>query len=226
VVDGKGSTRGTCQGYRPPGTQTRRHVTSPHMREVTAKPLVLLFPSALGLRPGVRWLARQLERRGLDVRAVDLYQGAQFDNLAAGIRHRDSLGRDELLRRTSVLLDVDRPVVPIGLSLGCRFAQWLAQHHSKARGCVVIAGAHDPGELGTPWPDDVPIAVHVMTGDPWVDFDQAIALLRSASEGSLHRYAGDAHLFFDPDLAEFDAHATELVTARVQGFIERLGASG
>jgi dienelactone hydrolase len=196
------------------------------MYEVTVDPLVLLFPSALGLRPGVRWLARQLERRGLDVRAIDLYGGAQFDDLAAGIRHRDALGRDELLRRTAVLLDVDRPVVPVGLSLGCRFAQWLAQRHSNARGCVVIAGAHDPGELGAPWPQDVPIAVHLMSGDPWVELDQAIALLRSAGEGSLHRYAGDAHLFFDPDLAEFDARATELLMARVHGFIEGLGVRG
>jgi dienelactone hydrolase len=187
-------------------------------------PQVLLFHTALGLRPGVRWFAQQLEQRGLDVRTVDLYGGAFFDDLTAGIEHRDAVGRDELLRRTSVLLDEDRPVIPVGMSLGCRFAQWLSQHHARARGCAVIAGAHDPSELGGSWPDDVPVAVHLMADDPWVELDQAFALLRSATEGSLHRYAGDAHVFFDPDLAEFDPRATELVVDRVCDFVDGLGA--
>jgi dienelactone hydrolase len=60
---------------------------------------IVLFHSALGLRPGVTAAADRLREAGHTVHAPDYYDGEVFDDLDDGLRKRDELGYAEIVRR-------------------------------------------------------------------------------------------------------------------------------
>jgi hypothetical protein len=60
---------------------------------------IVLFHSALGLRPGVTAAADQLRGAGHSVHVPDYYDGEVFDDLEDGLRKHDELGVAEILRR-------------------------------------------------------------------------------------------------------------------------------
>ena len=57
---------------------------------------VVLFHSALGLRPAVRAFADQLSEAGHILHIPDLFDGEVFDDLEHGMKKRDALGSEEL----------------------------------------------------------------------------------------------------------------------------------
>lgn len=196
---------------------------------------VVMFHSALGLRPGVHHLADALRVGGHEVHTPDLYGGRTAADTEEGVRLRDEIGFTTLLARAEAsLLDLPDELVFVGLSMGAAPAQLFGATRPGARGVVCLHGALAPQDLGlSGWPP-VPVQVHVTPDDPWVDDAGVAALLTSAGvdeDGSVarggaavHHYPGTGHLFTDPDLPDHDADAAAAATSRVLGFLDALDA--
>lgn len=183
---------------------------------------MVLFHSAQGLRPGVHAFADQLRAAGHTVHTPDYFDGNVFDDLADGVAYRDQLGIPEVARRGQAAVEnLPNDVVYAGFSLGSGPAQLLAQTRPGALGALLFHGCLPSAAFGTPWPDSVPLAVHTMADDPWVDLDVARGLVGEAKEGELFTYPGSGHLFLDPDLPDYDKAAADLVLERVLAFIGR-----
>ena len=180
---------------------------------------VVLFHSALGLRPGVHWFADRLRAAGHIVHTPDLYDGEVFDSLDAGVAKGDELGMPELVRRAEAAIDGLEPgLVYAGFSLGAGVGQALTQTRPGARGTLLYHDALATKWFETPWPAGVPLQIHTMDQDPWVDLGVARALAAEAG-GELHLYPGSGHLFTDPDSPDHDAAAAELVIERTLVFL-------
>ena len=190
-----------------------------------ARSEIVLFHSALGRRPAVLEFAAALRGAGHEVHTPDLYDGEVFEDLEKGMAKRDALGRPEIARRAlAAVADLPTDLVYAGFSLGAAPAQLLAQGRPGARAALLFHGALPPDTLDRPWPPEVAVEVHAMAQDPWMDFDAARAVVSAASEGALHTYEGSGHLFADPELADYDADAADLMLARVLAFLARIAA--
>lgn len=184
---------------------------------------IVLFHSALGLRPGVHSFANELRDAGHTVHTPDLYDGRVFDDRDEGVAYRDKIGIPELGDRADkAVADVPTDVVYVGFSLGAAVAQMLTQTRPGARGALLLHGCLPTAAFGTPWPAGVPVAVHTTESDPLFDQEVAEDLIAEAS-GELYRYPGSAHLFLDPDLPEHDPISAEKVMDRILAFLRRIG---
>lgn len=172
---------------------------------------VVLFHSALGLRPGVADAADRLRAAGHTVHAPDYYDGEVFDELEEGLRKRDALGYAEIARRArEAVANLPAGLVFAGFSLGTMPAELLAAARAGARGAVLLHGVIPVEELGEfeveRWPAGVPVQVHYAAEDPWVEAEE-VASLGAAVRGAgarfeEHAYPGSGHLFADPGLPE------------------------
>lgn len=188
---------------------------------------IALFHSALGLRPGVLEFADRLRAAGHDVHAIDSFDGETFDDLDQGTAKRDALGIPELIRRAQQGVDgLPTDAVYAGFSMGCSAAEFLAATRPGARGALLVSGALDPHSFGVQrWPQPVAVQAHYAVDDPLVDRAQVKALadaVRAAdADFEAHTYPGVGHLFFDPDLPEYDRDAAELLLRRALEFLAR-----
>lgn len=178
---------------------------------------LVLFHSALGLRPAVTALADQIRAAGHTVHTPDLYEGRRFDDLDAGVAHRDALGIPTLIQRAMVSADeLPTDVVYGGLSMGTAPAQLLAATRPGALGALLIHGGLPLEAIGVEqWPATVPLQLHTTPGDPWIDED-GLDALRAAVPTSLltdRTYPGTGHLFTDPGTDGYDAQATSRLLA-------------
>lgn len=184
---------------------------------------LLLFHHALGLTPGVLSFAETLRSAGHVVHTPDLYDGKTFSDLDAGVSYGQSLGTENVFdraRRAAETLPAE--VVYGGFSFGVMAAQLLAQTRPGARGALLFHDCIPPAELGRPWPHCVPLQVHTMERDPWVDLDTARAVTSSIGDGELFVYPGDGHLFADEGSPDYDAGAAALLRERVLAFLGRV----
>ncbi len=194
---------------------------------------IVLFHSALGLRPGVTAAADRLREAGHTVHAPDYYDGEVFDDLDDGLRKRDALGYAEIVRRArEAVADLPAGLVFAGFSLGAVPAELLAAAKPGARGAVLMHAAipvEELGEFGVErWPAGVPVQVHYAADDPWVEAEEVAALggaVKGAGAGfEEHAYPGSGHLFADPDLPEYDRASSEAMWRRALTFLDRVGA--
>lgn len=193
---------------------------------------VVIFHSALGVRPGVTDAARRLREQGHVVQIPDLYGGVVFDGgregYDAGAALMESIGWTTIVDRAWAAVEpLARDVVYLGFSMGAGIAQELAIHRPGARGAILIGGGGAYDE--EPWPLGVPVDCHHMVDDPWVDEFAPVRLARLAARAgscsSVYLYPGDQHLFTDPGLVEeYDHDLTELVWRRIMRFLIRLEA--
>ncbi|MFF4777826.1 dienelactone hydrolase family protein [Microtetraspora fusca] len=189
---------------------------------------IVLFHSAQGLRPGVSAAADILRSAGHTVRTPDYYDGEIFDDIESGLRKRDALGFAEVERRVREIgADIREPAVFAGFSLGAYAAQLLAATHPAARGAVLLHGGVTADEvISGPWPSTVPVQVHYMERDPWIDATEIAELGRAVTAAGArfeaHVYPGETHLFTDPDLPGYDPDAAALVWQRVIDFFKPL----
>ena len=189
---------------------------------------VLLFPHAQGLTAGCLSFADELRAAGHVVDTPDLYEGRTFDTLADGMAYADEVGFDTVIergRRAADGLPVD--MVYVGLSLGVLPAQMLAQTRPGAKGAVLMHSCVPPSEFGSPWPQSVPLQIHLMDGDEHVlppneDLQAARELDASVEGATLFPYHGDRHLFSDSGLPDYDDDAATLLKERVLGFLARI----
>ena len=119
-------------------------------------------------------------------------------------------------------------IVYAGFSLGVLPAQRLAQTRQGAKGAVFFHSTVAPAELGGPWPQVVPLQIHMMDADSWAqppneDLKVARELASSVKGVELFLYPGDRHLFADSSLPEYDEGAATLAKQRVLEFLGKIG---
>ena len=111
---------------------------------------IVLFHSALGLRPGVIAAAHRLRAAGHTVHAPDYYDGEVFGDLEEGLRKRDALGYQEVARRAKeeAVAGLPAGLVFAGFSLRAVPAELLAAGRPGARGAVLMHAAVPVEGLG------------------------------------------------------------------------------
>jgi dienelactone hydrolase len=184
---------------------------------------VLLFHHAQGRTPGVLGFADALREAGHTVHVPDLFDGALFDSIEAGMAHVEQVGMETVIELGTRAADtLPAQLCYIGFSLGVVPAQKLAQTRPGARGAVLCYSCV-PTEFFGPWPDGVPVQIHGMDADPIFigegDVDAARALVDSGADAQLFLYPGDQHYFADASLPSYDPAATALLTQRVLAFL-------
>ena len=185
---------------------------------------LLLFHHAQGLTAGCLAFAEELRAAGHVVHAPDLYDGKTFADLDDGVGYAREVGFDTIGERGRLAAeDLPDEIVYAGFSLGAMPAQELAQTRPGARGALLFHGCVPPSEFGAPWPQGVPLQIHIMEADPWAlegDLDAAREIDETVESAELFVYPGDQHLFTDNSLPAYDEGAATLLKQRVLSFLD------
>jgi dienelactone hydrolase len=187
---------------------------------------VLLFHHAQGQTAGFLAFADELRAAGHVVHAPDLCDGKTFAELADGVGYAKQVGFGAIIERGAAAAEgLPAEIVYAGFSLGVLPAQLLTQTRPGARGAVLLHACLPPSEFETPWPDGVPVQIHMMDADEWVKEDLVAAreLVDEIENAELFLYRGDGHLFADSSLGDFDEEAAALLKERTLAFLERVG---
>jgi dienelactone hydrolase len=189
---------------------------------------VLLFHHAQGLTAGCLSFADELRAAGHVVHTPDLYGGKTFTELTDGVGYAEQVGFDTILERGRLAADgLANEIVYAGFSLGVMPAQMLAQTRPGAKGVFLMHAFVPPSEFGRPWPQGVPLQIHMMDADEWVlppneDLDNARELAETISGAELFLYPGDRHLFADNSLPGYDKSAATMLKQRVLSFLDEI----
>jgi dienelactone hydrolase len=189
---------------------------------------VVLFHSALGLRPAVLDWAVFLRAAGHQVHTPDSFDAEIFTRLEDGTRKRDALGVPELIRRAqAAVASLPAGLVFAGFSMGAAAAQFLAATRPGARAAILMHGALSPAAAGVAaWPAEVPVQIHYAKKDPSIDREHVRALesaVRAAgSPFEVHTYPGRNHLFSDAGHEDHDPASAQLMQERVLVFLAGL----
>ena len=187
---------------------------------------VLLFHHALGQTQGFLDFADELGGAGHVVHAPDLYDGETFTDLNEGVGYAKRVGFDVIMQRGAAAAeDLPEGLVYGGFSLGVLPAQMLTQTRPGARGALFLHACMPPEEFEAPWPDGVPVQIHMMEEDEWGDEDlvAARALADEVENAELFLYPGDGHLFADSSANDFDPEAAALLKQRTLAFLDAVG---
>jgi dienelactone hydrolase len=189
---------------------------------------IVLFHSALGLRPAVRGFADELRVAGHMVHTPDLFDGEVFEDLADGIKKRDALGIPELMRRAKeAVADLPGGISYAGFSMGAGAAEYLAATRAGAKSAILMQGVFAPEQAGiTSWPRGVPVQVHYARDDSSMDLkavESLSALVRnSGAHIGVYAYASGGHLFADEGTRDYDRAASWLMLERVLELVARV----
>jgi dienelactone hydrolase len=189
---------------------------------------LILFHHAHGLTDGVRAFADELRASGHVVHTPDLYDGRTFPTLADGVGYAEQVGFDTIIERGRLAADaLPTEIVYAGFSLGALPAQMLAQTRPGARGALLLHSCVPPSEFDCPWPQSVPLHIHLMDTDEWVlapneDLAAARLLDETVDSAELFLYPGDRHLFADNSLPDYDESAATLLMQRVLSFLDNI----
>jgi len=149
--------------------------------------------------------------------------GRPSPDLDDGVSYAREVGFDTIGERGRVAAEgLPTEIVYAGFSLGAMPAQELAQTRPGAKGALLFHGCVPPSEFGGPWPQGVPLQIHLMEADEWAlegDLDAARDLDETVESAELHLYPGDRHLFTDNSLPDYDEGATTLLKQRVLSFL-------
>jgi dienelactone hydrolase len=187
---------------------------------------LLLFHHAQGQTTGFLAFAYEMREAGHTVHAPDLYDGNTFRDLNEGVAYAKQVGFSEIIRRGSdAATELPVDIVYAGFSLGVLPAQSLAQTRPGARGAILYSASMPTSEFESPWPDGVPLQIHMMDADPWAEEDRPVAeaLVEEVEDGELFLYPGSGHLFADASLGDYDEQAAGLLKERTIAFLHRVG---
>jgi dienelactone hydrolase len=188
---------------------------------------VVLFHHAQGQTAGFFAFADEVRAAGHTVHTPDLYEGRTFPTLDEGVAYAKQAGFDALLERGRLAAEsLQNEVVYAGFSLGVMPAQMLAQTRPGARGALLFHAAFPTSEFGGAWPHGVPLQIHMMEADEWVqegDLDAARELDKTIEGAELFLYPGDRHLFADNSLPDYDEKSAALLMQRVLAFLKHVG---
>jgi dienelactone hydrolase len=187
---------------------------------------LLLFHHAQGLTAGCLSFADELRAAGHVVHAPDLYDGQTFADLDDGVGYAREVGFDTIGERGRLAAEgLPNEIVYAGFSLGAGSAQMLAQTRPGAKGALLFHGCVPPSEFGGPWPQGVPLQIHLMEADEWAlegDLDAARELDETVESAELFLYPGDRHLFADNSLPDYDESAATLLKQRVLSLLDNI----
>ena len=186
---------------------------------------VLLFHHAQGQTPGFVAFADELRAAGHVVHTPDLYDGKTFAALDEGVGYAQQVGFDTILERGRLAAQsLPDELVYGGFSLGVMPAQMLTQTRPGAKGALLFSAALPTSEFGGPWPQGVPLQIHMMENDEWAleDLPAARELVQSVEGAELFLYPGDKHLFADSSLADYDEQAAAQLKERVLAFLKNV----
>ncbi len=174
---------------------------------------ILLFHHAQGQTDGFLAFADELRAAGHVVHAPDLYDGKTFADITEGVGYAKQVGFGTIIERG------------VSFSLGVLPAQMLTQTRPGAKGALLLHGFVPTSEFEAPWPDGVPVQIHMMDADEWAEEDLPAAreFVDEVENAELFLYPGDGHLFADSSLADFDEEAAALLKERVLLLLERVG---
>jgi dienelactone hydrolase len=187
---------------------------------------LLLFHHAQGLTAGCLSFADELRAAGHVVHAPDLYDGKTFAELEEGVGYAEQVGFGTIIERGRVASDsLPNEIVYAGFSLGAMPAQMLAQTRAGAKGALLFHSCVPTSEFGGPWPQGIPLQIHLMDGDEWAlppneDLEVARRLDETVESAELFLYPGDRHLFADSSLPGYDESAARLLEQRVLTFLD------
>ena len=184
---------------------------------------ILLFHHAQGRTTGFLAFADDLRADGHVVHTPDLYDGKTFADLDDGVRNAREVGFETIVERGRLAAeDLPSALVYGGFSLGVMPAQILAQTRPGAKGALLFSAAFPASEFGASWPEGVPLQIHMMENDEWVDEDLPAArqLADTVDSAELFLYPGDRHLFADSSLPDYDESAATLLKQRVLAFLK------
>jgi len=190
---------------------------------------IVLFHSTFGLRPAVEDFAAALRADGHTVHTPDLFDGEVFSRMEDGIKKRDTLGMQGLMKKAAqAAATTPTATVFAGFSLGAAAAFATGVRRPTTNALILMHGALDPSEIGlTTWPGRIRVQVHYAQGDPWVEEESVLALQKavraSGAAFESHQYDCTGHLFGDKDLPDFDAASAASMTERVLRFLWALG---
>jgi len=185
---------------------------------------ILLFHHAQGQTAGFLAFADELRAAAHTVHAPDLYAGKTFAALDEGVGYAQEVGFDTILDRGRLAAEgLPSELVYGGFSLGVMPAQMLAQTRPGVKGALFFSAALPPSEFGSPWPQGVPLQIHMMEDDEWALEDLDAARQLETIEGAeLFLYPGDGHLFADNSLPDYDESAATLLKQRVLSFLDNI----
>lgn len=186
---------------------------------------VVLFHHVQGLTAGIEAIAYQIGAAGHTVTVPDLYDGATFPTLEAGVAHAEEIGIDELIARgVEFVQDLGEDTVYAGFSLGAMVAHKLAQNRPGAVGALLYHYGDVPIEMfGETWPSRVDVQIHVNEGDEFYEAETVEAFMEKAGEranAELFTYPGSTHLFTDYTLDDYEPESAELVISRTLDFLD------
>ena len=186
---------------------------------------ILLFHHAQGQTQGFLAFADELRAAGHIVHAPDLYEGKTFTDLNEGVGYAQGVGFGTIQERgEEAAAGLPAELVYAGFSLGVMPAQKLAQSRPGAKGALLFHAAFPASEFGGSWPPGVPLQIHMMEDDEWVDEDLPAArqIVETTESADLFLYPGDRHLFADDSLPDYDEDAAALLTERVLSFLDKV----
>ena len=187
---------------------------------------ILLFHHAQGQTEGFLAFADELRVAGHVVHAPDLYDGKTFAELDDGVGYAKQVAFDVILERGAAAAEgLPAELVYGGFSLGVMPAQMLTQTRPGAQGALLFSACLPTSEFETPWPDGVPVQIHMMDADEWAEEDLPAArdLVAEIENAELFLYPGDGHLFADSSLTDFDHEAAALLKTRTLAFLQAVG---
>jgi len=190
---------------------------------------ILLFHHAQGQTAGFLEFADDLRADGHVVHTPDLYDGRTFADLDDGVGYAREIGFGTLGERgVRAAAHLPNDLVYAGFSLGVLPAQNLAQSRPGAKGALFFSAAFPASEFGDGWPEGVPLQIHMMEDDEWVDEDLPVArqLVETVDGAELFLYPGDGHLFADSSLPDYDEEAATLLAQRVRAFLKDVVGRG
>lgn len=186
---------------------------------------IVLFHSALGLRPAVNEFAEALREQGHTVSVPDYYEGKVFDDEKTGIEFRDSVGVKPLMDRAAAALENEPDdAVLAGFSLGAFFAQAFAGKRPQAQAAILLHSVDAPRKG---W-NGVPVQVHRYGTDPWID-EPDVEALKKAVEDSGARFdevvvPGNGHLFTDLGTPDGNEAARDDSLRKINEFLSSLSS--
>jgi dienelactone hydrolase len=187
---------------------------------------ILLFHHAHGQTAGFLAFADELRAAGHTVHTPDLYDGKTFAELDDGVGYAKQVGFDVIMQRGVAAAEgLPTEMVYAGFSLGVLPAQMLTQTRPGAQGALLLSACMPTSEFDAPWPDGVPVQIHMMEEDEWAqeDLPAARELVAEVENAELFLYPGDGHLFADSSLSDFDEEAAALLKERILVFLKGVG---
>lgn len=186
---------------------------------------IIVLHHALGLTAGVEAFGNALAVAGHDVVTPDLFDGATFDTVDAGVAHAQTIGFDAIAEIGARAADAcGDQIVVVGFSLGVLPAQKIAQQRPGVAAAVLCHSAIPLGFFGETWPSGVALQIHAGERDPFVEEDREAIdqLIGTAPNSELHWYDTSAHLVADATSTDYDAPLASLIVTRTLEFLARL----